>query len=377
MRKCLLIALAGISLVACREANEEPSRAEEIRNVSITIQNEQISRSALSQSVNEGAVTAFTDGKLFFFDATGKTVHTHELSAYPTEPFTVGVPTSADSVAMIANYKGTELAAEDPATIAAFRLMKYGIDNQADMAGATGSLAPGQPNAVQGIALLDTLGNDRIAHHLEEVTGQAYTHTAAITLVPAVARLEIAEDAVRVRSVNLTNLTGFDFSGIYINNYSANYAVGLAQDAALLGSTITDGGSENWVAEYKELSPSAHLYAEPVGPATSLAAGGYAFHVFPGEVPHIILRGNDFEFTGSANKVAGPLFWRIEKYWEATEDEEKTEITEFKPGYVYKITSIEVGNSYPTVDPYDEAVSVQVTLTVQAWNEVGVFVEPE
>ncbi len=411
MKKLFLTILTGALLFSCQNPSEENTG--EIRNgdtkkVAISISKDVATRSVLGTPVTKGAETALASGKLLFFDNTGKTIYTYTLTAANiaaintdtadgvtpagvTGSFIVAdIPSNSVSVAMIANNTGTELA---PTTFGAFKTSTYAIASQASMAGATGTTADGQPNAIQGIALLDRVGTSASttpANALSTtgvVAADAFTHKAAITLVPAVARIEIPAGAIKIKEDNDTELSAVTFNGIYVNNYSPTLTLGFAQTAAtgFFGYSITDGDGmvggvvTDWSTAYKALtSVSTAFYAEPnvalTNDETSTSAG-YAFHVFPGAVPHIILRGANLTYP---SQTLATGYWRIDKYWVATADGENsgTAINTFAPGFVYKINTILLGDTQSKPDPYADPVSVQVILTVEKWQETPVYVTP-
>jgi hypothetical protein len=383
MKNLFFIALAGVMMFSCRQPDPNTTNGE-TKNVSVTIRKEVMSRTALGDRVNEGDITALKGGTLFFFNADGDAVHTYNLTAadITAEMCTVSVPATSASVAMIANNAGTALASAAPADFEAFKLLAYGIDDQAKMSAATGGTAR-YPAAVQDIALLDGL-NSSAANGL--TSAGENTYTATIVLTPAVARIEIAQGAIKVKVDNATNLTDFTFNGLYINNYAAEYTLGLTQVVPLFGVGLLGGGSDDWAAEYLALTPSQYLWDESAAAVnTADGTGGFAYHVFPGTVPDIIIRSSQFAYSEGTGDIPDSRYWLIDKYWDADglpTDEgfvagKGTPISTFEGGTVYKIGSILVGDTVPGDDPYDPEVTVEVSLTIVAWKEANVFVEPE
>ena len=170
---------------------------------------------------------------------------------------------------------------------------------------------------------------------------------------------------------------------MHIVRYSNNYTLGFAQDATLFGAGLQSGGSDDWAAAYKALTnPAAcsYLYDEPAtGQSVNrvTGVGQFAYHVFPGaEAPHIVIKGSNFVYADGRN-FTDTHYWLIDKYWEAAADGSKTDVeVTWEPGYVYKITRILVGDTIPTKDPYDDPITVQVTVSVTPWQVTPVFVTP-
>jgi hypothetical protein len=379
MKKILLMALAGTLLFACQKPNQETPNGE-TKNVSIKILKE-TTRAALGQTVNEGAETELTAGTLFFFNASGTTVHSYTLTTADltaTMPIIItGVPATATTVAMIGN-KPSGLALS-PADFAAFKNATLAIDPQARMSADEGVNDGGEPLAVQGVALIDKLTADNAANPITAVADQTFTHEAAITLIPAVARIEIGEGAIKVLTGNDSNLTSFDFEGIYVNGYSPTLSLGWAQAATLFGAGIADGGEEEWSTAYLNLTPSQYLYdvpADVVAVSATTGIGSFAYHVFPGAVPQIVIKGSNFDYSEGTGDVDDTRYWIIDKYYVNNDGAQGAEIETFDAGTVYKIASILVGGSVPGDDPYDTPVRLAVTLTIERWDVQNVYVTP-
>jgi hypothetical protein len=383
MKKLFFMILAVAIVVACQ--NPSPKSVDgDTRTVSVTIKKEVATRATMAEQVGAGDVTALTDGTLFFFNNAGSTVHTYHLTAddIDSELCTVSVPVSSVSVAMIANNAGTELAGASPASFGAFRLMTYGIDNQAKMAGAAGGTGQ-YPAAVQGIALVDMLDEGE-PNPLTSVGENSYT--ATVNLAPVVARIEIGPEAIIVRTDNESNLESFTFNGIYVNRYASGYRLGLEPTLPLFGEDIAGGGSDDWAADYLALDGSTWLWDEVQTTITTTAGiGSFAWHIFPGAVPQIVIHGSGFDYSEGTGDIPDSRYWMIDKYWdkagvptdEGYEAGKGTPITSFECGTVYRIASITVGDTIPGDDPYDPEVTVEVTLSVVAWKEAGVYVEPK
>ncbi len=386
MKKIFFLALAGAVIAACAQPGERVPSADDSKSVSISVRYDAPSTRVESDYAvtHNRAVTALEDATLYFFNSGGMVVHTWSLTDPTQTEFVIeDVPAVATSVGMIAN-RAEDLTAGNPATLAEFRAMSMGIDNQASMSDATGGTVEA-PDAVQGIALLDAgaAGTGNSANPLNAITDEDFTHTAAITVSPAVSRIEIAPEALIVKDGNSKYLEKFNFTGIYINNYSPTFTLGLAQASSLFGAGIQGGGNANWAAAYNALLPSEFLSDEPTGAIevdTTVGIGGYAYHVFPGApMPHIIIRGEDFVHDGEPDGET--RYWLIDKFYKNSGTPEAPAkgalIDRFLPGFVYRISSIAVGDTYPTDDPYDDPVSVEVTVTVSAWQVQQTYVEPD
>ena len=101
---------------------------------------------------------------------------------------------------------------------------------------------------------------------------------------------------------------------------------------------------------------------------------GIAYHVFPGNTPHIIIAANNLDY-GSGNPEDKELYWLISEMYLT---DKTTQITSLEAGKVYKITSIEVGGtSYPRNEPYSDPIIIKVIVNVTPWNEVDVYVNPK
>ncbi len=389
MKKIFFLALAGATIVACQKPGERVPQNGDTKSVSISINYASpTTRVASSYQVGHNtAVTKLTNGTLYFFNSSGLVVGTHSITDGSQTTFVIdNVSSAATSVGMIANA-ASDLTAGDPATFAEFKAKAMSINNQASMSGATTGTAAA-PDAVQGIALLDgagsNTGNSANALTPAPSTVTTHTHTAAITLSPAVSRIEIGPSALKVKdngttTPNITGLKSFKLSGFYVNNYSPTFTLGFTQATTLFGAGIQAGGNSNWVTAYTTLTPNQYLYDQlstAADVSTTTGVGNYAYHVFPGaKMPHIIIAGNTFTYGDEVDTTT--KYWLIDEFYKDNGSGGKGDpITEFLPGYVYRISGIAVGDTHPTDDPYDKPAKLQVTVTINAWQVQNTYVEP-
>ncbi|MDR2912820.1 MAG: hypothetical protein LBV38_05965 [Alistipes sp.] len=389
MKKALFTVLASATLFACQTPNVGNPDSD-TTTVALTIQKSMMTRSTLGGAISAGAVTAIENGTLYFFDVTGVFTDSHTLSEAEIDEAGIdnpeggdpdeaadkiliqNVPTTSASVVMLANYDGEAPAFAD---LEAFADYELDIEDQSTMAGGAANAA------VQGIALIDlSLG-----------AGNALTpptdniRNANITLAPAVARIEIGNGAIKLADQSANNTTyrleSFDFSGIYVNHFYETYTLGGTTGTSLGQGDVTE--TDNlWLPKYLAAVPATLanlLYNEPT--ATTVVEGtayptGFAFHVFPGSVPHLVLRVSDLEYEDGTTTDAGDnYYWIIDEFINSDTD---TTIANLERGHVYKIQSVELGKTIPRPDdPYDDKISVNVYVTVQAWDVVTVEVEPK
>jgi hypothetical protein len=381
MKKIFLMALAGTLIVACQKPGGETPENGDTKKVTIAIKKNAATRAQLNQNISEGVYTELTHGTLFFFNEGNNVVMTYNIPAEvltePKSEFTVdGVPASAQTVAMIANQ-----TLDNPATWTAFRATIMNIADQASMAAGEGTYTNNDNDlyhrAIQGVALMDMCGYNDEANELTPAADEEGVFEATINLVPAVSRIELGEDgegpAISVagddNDPNTTGLVDFDLKGVYINNYSPVFTLGFEQAVGMFGAGIQPNvGDNDWAEAYKALEPCEYLFDENPGFDT------FAYHIFPGEeVPHIIIKADNFVYE-DGRKFETPKYWLIDKYY--YEDDPETEIV-WEPGYVYRIETVLVGNTIPRDDPYDQPVSVKVTVTVEPWHLEYVNVEPK
>jgi hypothetical protein len=395
MKKLTYAALASILFIGCQQTNLNPETGNETKGetkkVVVSINQAKVStRANTSQVVEDGDITPLTDGILFFFNEAGATVLSYTLTSEQIEngqAVVADVPSSAKSVAMIANVTD-DISSTTPTTFAEFKAIKIGIDEQATPAGLIGYADTDEkmPNAVQGLALLDRAGANtaNTANALIEVTGSSdFTHTVTITLVPAVARLQVG--GIQVKTDNATNLVDFKLAGIYINNYANEYTLGMTRTDSI--SFQGAAPNEVWLTQYmtKQTATNRMYDNSNLLVTTGDPVGSFAYHLFPGTAPHLIIGATDLDYDNTAvgfGDIAGPRYWLVDTYRNANDN---SLITSFDPGKVYSIATIVVGNKTgsggdnetPRVDPYIDPLRVQVTLDVQDWLEQPVTVSPK
>jgi hypothetical protein len=385
MKRPFFILLAVALLFSCQKPGGTPV-ASDTNTVTITVKKSAMTRASLGGAVEAGAITDLTDAMFFFFDADENTTLYHYFTVGESETFTgqitiEGIPSNSTHVTMIGNVGDMGDDAADILTLDDFAALTLDIDSQASMADGAGG--GGSPAAVQGIALVD--GNGGSGNLLSgpdadpDDTSDDNIRTASITLTPAVARIEIAAGAIELDtdpvSANRIPLTSFDLGGIYVNGYYATRTLSGASTDRVNQTEVT--GATIWHEAYLDLEPSEYLYDETEGTVVTEAyAGGFAYHVFPGTTPHIIIRADNLLYEGAPedNPDDGPHYWIVEEFLQAGTN---NTIGSLEAGHVYRIESIVVGETIPRPgDPYDNEVSVRVTVTILPWEVEYVDVTP-
>ena len=89
-------------------------------------------------------------------------------------------------------------------------------------------------------------------------------------------------------------------------------------------------------------------------------------------VPHIILGVANLKYEGQA-LIEGSRYWYINEYIDATSG---TKLA-LEAGKVYKISSIVLGKTIATENPYEETMKVKVVVEVTPWAVVNVNVNPK
>ena len=391
MRKILLGLLSLLLVFSCTKDNNSPTPEENGNEITLTlnIQNGIISSKAImGGSVPVNSITTLLPGaKLYFFDQLGKLTYEYTLTQSDIDAYTSGngalviqkIPDISTQIGMIANIPSDiTLTVSD---ITSFQALTIGIKTQSQMSNGTAS-GDAKHNAVQGITLLDNTGNGTSLNPITKLTSadpSGATHSANISLTPAVARIELAPDALKIgtpASGGNQLVKAFNLTGFYLNNFYLN------RQANLLSKDLF-GQTMEWATTVKSQYSATEavmyhydIFSTPV-PITiggTSSNPGIAYHVFPGNTPHIIIAANNLDY-GSGTPEDKELYWLISEMYLT---DKTTQITSLEAGKVYKITSIEVGGtSYPRNEPYSDPIIIKVIVNVTPWNEVDVYVNPK
>lgn len=389
MRKILLGILAIALISSCsKDDSKVPITGEGNLTLSLKIKNgTTTTRSLMGGSVASNDVTELlTNSRLYFFDASGDLTYEYTLKQSDIDAYTTGngaiviqkIPDISTQVGMIGNIPTD--AVLNITSIQSFQSTTIGLKPQTTMAdgGASGNV---KHNAVQGIALLDNAGSGALLNSISKLSvadTDGTTHTASIVLTPAIARIEIAPNALKIGApaTGGTQLVkSFNLVGFYLNNFFLNRQLGLASNTPF-------GQISEWAANVKPLYVATadvtnqyDIFASPIAITTTSTTTnpGIAYHVFPGNIPHIIIAGDQFNYGATVDNKE--LYWLIsDMYLEGTTQK----ITALEAGNVYKINSIEVGGTtYPRIEPYSDPIVIKVNVTVTPWSEVNIDVIPK
>lgn len=274
-----------------------------------------------------------------------------------------GVPGSATEVVIIGN--ATALTSPNVATIAAN-----------DPVSKLNKLMFEQSKQTDPTTAVNVYGEAAIA-------GTPGLETAAVTLTPAIARIEIAEVKAKAAAAGVIELTSFKLAGIYINNAYTECGTDYSElpvDAAKVlnyapDATVWTNGS--YPARFKDewTNPSAGTTFTPT--ASGEKWSYYVMPVIDGKgttintekqtsVPHIVLKITDAVAAGYT--FPSPAYITVKDIQVLGQS-----LTKLEKGKVYSIASLAIGGENLAATPETPAtqdVSVKATLT--PWSNVPV-----
>ncbi|GAB6119368.1 hypothetical protein [Dysgonomonas termitidis] len=217
---------------------------------------------------------------------------------------------------------------------------------------------------------------------------------AAVTLVPAISRIEIGE--IKADAGAAVKLKSFKLTGIYINNTYTQLGIDYVTKPTLATEILNyDKANAKWIdgnypARFKDEWANASVTDatsfKPAGtdkwsyfvlPVKASANGTEISSVQQGAVPHIVFKIEDIDYDDAAYQdVAGPYFITIKNLKVGGAD-----LTELAPGKVYSLNGgvagdpILIGGGNLSPDPETNATEeVVVSATVTPWE--GFDVDP-
>ena len=401
MKKILLAALAASTMFSCnsREIDDvNTGNLENQNSVTITLNQPDLTK-GISPEKDNTKHAIIGSARIFFLDASDTKVYQRELSNAEIQTIEndettpgnktieiTGIPTSAVKLYFLANVKTTE-GTSYPEVEGSTSETRIRID------------------ALQGDAVYAPMSG--LSDLFLETTINNFTTTVEIK--PIVSRIEIGQVTCENAATNpsTSDLEYYKLSGIFINHTRTNVLVsgapyttespidiqnqaiwsdpGANWEAYFAGNEnfpYYTGGTfavpSNWEANtfVNYCTPSntgLSFYPDVTNGSTTTAPptvdpikNTWAYQVCPtnivNDLPHIILKLTDIKYVN--NPLAPTIeYVTVKKY----KDSNNVELTEFKPGNVYRIDNLVFTHNQTTPKPYEENITVTATVTVIPW----------
>lgn len=353
----LAIATLVIGLSSCSKNDPTPGGKEEgTKSVFIKISNAPSTRAEVT--AQGSASVTFTTGNLFFTDASGNII----------KHFSIGASKDIEMAAIVGIGKLVE-----------------GLPNsvtQVYVVGNTTVPTTGNISVVKAQVLLvesqGTIGNVNLygeATALTAPVAPATFYTAAITLAPTVARIELTD----ITASGL--ISGYKVSGIYVDNFYSEAAV---NESVVVGNLLTPTtldtdypvADADVTTKYSLLRKS-YVY-DPYTTAITADAklakpstGVWGYNVFATKsgsvVPRIIIRLSNVTASGG-------ITYDVDQFITVRGFNSGSLLEAIKSGHVYNIATgalvFDESNLSPT--PNTELLDVKVTITLASWVPVAV-----
>lgn len=351
-----IVALLMVGASSCSKddvIDNGDGSGKETKSVFLKISNGPSTRAEVPTQTAEPV--AFNSGHLYFTSDDGTILRYHSIG--DGEDFTVAELTAGKNITNL------------PSTVT----QVYVVGNTNVTAATNISIVKAQTLEVQSQG---TIGNVNLYGEQKTFVGASPTFTAAVTLAPTVARIELKDITAKPES----RITSFKVAGIFIDNYYADATVyetlgTLVDNSELLAADFTDK-STNYP---KKLNPSIYDWGTWASAASTKKANptnadnvwGYNVFATRGEatpivsvVPRIIIRLTDIETSGGIS-FPSPQFITIKGF---------KEVSAIKSGHVYTIGAgaLMFDETNLTPNPNDKPISVEVTVTLAKWVPVEV-----
>lgn len=324
--KSLLLAFAGLGLFACSNEDLNESSINGEATVGVKISGVETRAEGEQQAVEINKIVLTLSAS----SATEPLTQTFTDDADGEDPKTALEKANAFKWTAVRNPRSMTVSINDGKA-------KYTIDEVK----ATGYAAP-----LYGTTTAYTTSDD----------GGTKLYTYTLPLKPTVARVEFSgiSHSTKEHGELGCYFSQINWNGVFLNNYyNASDAESVTKHSA-------------WSAD---LPLSAKIEGSFLAPWSS--SDTYAWNIFPG-LPSLTFSFKDIKLAEGI--IGGDVFEGGNGYATVTgyKTNDGTPITEFEAGKIYKITNIEIEDSYigGTVDP-NKPVNVKAVVTVENWGIVN------
>lgn len=369
--KFFAMALAALTMFSCSKENTDAPEGQTVgKTMQITIAKAPTGKAGGAPAAND-ATTISGDSYVLGFDGVdyaSKLVYKESAMIEAGIAATVtGVPTNTAHFAIVSN-----LSATDGAKIV--QGMTYKAYNELLFAIAEYQTIATAPMTNSGA---QTLNKENPA-----------VWTLAVSIAPIVSRIEVASiSANDDPAVATDEVTAFDLVGVYVNGYFTQFTMagtqgGTQTPLVRVGADLRhadDGGAAGstvpkWSYDYYATALSA-LTSYSAANVTGGAAGDvWNYMISPagmGAMPRIVFEINNVSVNGVALGAATSFFVTVKSF----KDNRDVPITSIARNTIFKISDVQFDGTNLGVEPNQETVSVEATVTVLDW--IPVIASPE
>lgn len=376
IRNFTLMAIAStMAFVSCSKEGANGPQDERSRAVTVKLGNPDLR--SLQPQTTSGATAKLSKAQVFFFDGSGNTVTL--ATDYETPLYYETNPSGESGNGDIATLTGDD------------GVVFHNLPKSVEKVVITGNLNKTTTTSLSKLKdvtvnLVDQLDVDNLvmfgeSSTLEPIGTDNENHTnyykATVELTPLISRIEITEvtcsDLGEIVEDKTPMYSQLDITQIAIAGFHSTGSLG-GVNTKLLAKISDEGNGMNEFLgiETATTAKPAYCFDMLTGENTITltqdaksktfttatdAPAAYAYHVFPGTVPQIML---NMEATPVDASSAQPRYIAAEKY---TGDNSWGDASVFKPGYIYKVKFI---FTEPKVGQFDTKC-IMVIASITPW----------
>lgn len=369
--KFFAMAVAALTMFSCSKENTDAPEGQTVgKTMQITIAKAPTGKAGGAPAANN-ATTISGDSYVLGFDGVdyaSKLVYKKLVMIEAGLAATVtGVPTNTAHFAIVSNLSATDGAKiVQGMTYKAYNELLFSIAEYQTIA-----TAPMTNSGAQ------TLNKDNPA-----------VWTLTVSIAPIVSRIEVASISANDDPVVDTDeVTAFDLVGVYVNGYFTQFTMagtqgGTQTPLVIAGADLRhadDGGAigstvPKWSYDYYATALSARTSYSAADVIGGAAGDVWNYMISPagmGAMPRIVFEINNVSVNGVALGAATSFFVTVKSF----KDNRDVPITSIDRNTIFKISDVHFDGTNLGVEPNQETVSVEATVTVLDW--IPVIASPE
>ena len=337
--------------------------------VRIAIKQEGVGSRAAGAPVSDKAAVQFNDGLLLFANENNKVTKVVRV-------VDDGFAFANDKVGKGALEAGTVITGVPSISTQAYFIGNppQGIKNEA-VVGADFNWFTDieeQTSPTGGVENVTLFGGGQLDPN--DKTGEMINYTASFKVIPIVTRLEIGSITGKHSSGDASKLT-YKLTGIFINKYYYRMAVyGYPREPEVDNGTIGDfyllnGPNRNYTSNGVMFDYNAAGLSLDVGKVWAYNLLAPKSGTANSAMPSIVLRLEDVTVNGTA--LSAPQFVTFSTFKKSDD----TLIKELEQGKIWDLGNISFNENDISPAPYVKSKSVEVKVTIMAWEKYPVKVE--
>lgn len=353
--KFLAMALAALTMFSCSKENHGPEVSEGERTMEISIAKTKTSSGTKAPGVPQSDYTTpIVDDKVEIFcfesDDDTKVILKKVAVTLQNNKAKISVPDNTGYVYVVAN--ASPVVTVGTTTLSGLKAVTFDVKDYQEI----------------GIVPMANIGTQVL-----DKTTDPLLWELGVKIAPLMARLEIASVTGTNTGTDAENdVQSFNLVGVHINRYYTSFPLGGANSGTIVPE-VTDGDQLRtissdlaWTYDFFNPALTGQLTYTAVNAPNPGANTVWAYMLAPvasaETMPKIVLEISNVRVNNQNHDLR---FVTVKKFIDGNGDV----VTSLDRNSIYKVTDIRFTASKTTTDPNQEDVFVNVTVSVEKWNE--------